>query len=300
MNKNKFPMWKTLEMDLHSNCNRDCKFCPRYFDRSGIRKDKNGKNVHIQTPTDKVYAVIDEVCEMGYKGVINFHRLSEALLDKRYLKFVKYAHSKGLEICENTNGDVLKRNSKLCTELDGIIFELIIGLYDYKTYKEKLAQIEIWKSRFSKTSLRFSTPLETPNIRQGSEIYLTKKKDPRIIDEPCITRLNALLIRYDGNVSLCCQDDMCTFNLGNAFEQSIEEIWWSDKHIEIIDNVRKPGGRKKYELCSKCFNHIGIPGKNNFIVYVKDKMLIIRDKLWGKGIIGLKQYNSISDFVNSI
>jgi len=300
MDKDSFPMWETLEMDLHSNCNRDCKFCPRYLDRSGVRKDKNGKNVLLQTPTDKVYAIIDEVCEMGFEGKIKFHRLSEALLDKRYLQFVKYAHSKGLQVWENTNGDVLKRNAKLCSELDGIIIDLVIGLYNYKTYKEKLAQIDFWKKKFNKTPLRFSAPLETPGIRQGSEIYLTKRKNPRIIDEPCVTRLNALLIRYDGNVSLCCQDDMCTFNLGNVFEQSIEEIWWSDKHIEIIDNVRKPGGRKKYELCSKCYNHQGFPATNKLIAYTKSKLLRFRDILWGKGVIGLERYNSITDFINSI
>ncbi len=300
MDKDSFPMWEVLEIDLHSNCNRDCNFCPRYLDRSGVRKDKNGKRVIKQMPTDKVYAIIDEACDMGYKGKIKFHRLSEALLDRRYLQFVKYAHGKGFQVWENTNGDVLKRNAKLCEELDGLIVDLVIGLYDYKTYKEKLAQMEFWKNTFKNTLLKFSTPLETPQIRQSSEVYLKRRKDPRIIDEPCVHMLTGLRIRYDGNVSFCCQDDLCAFNLGNVFEQSLEEIWWSDKHIEIINNVTQPGGRRKYELCSNCYHHRGFPAKNKFMDYTKSKILRFRDILWGKGVIGLEKYNSITDFINSI
>ena len=55
-------------------------------------------------------------------------------------------------------------------------------------------------------------------------MYEDAKKDDRILDLPCTRRLTALLIRYDGEVSLCCEDDTCTFDLGNVFTQRIEEI----------------------------------------------------------------------------
>jgi hypothetical protein len=41
------------------------------------------------------------------------------------------------------------------------------------------------------------------------------------------------------------------FDLGNAFETSIEDIWFSKKHIQVIQDLRK-GLRSKYSLCSKC------------------------------------------------
>ena len=38
------PMWSRIAIEIQSDCNRDCYFCPRYADRSGIRKNQKGKH----------------------------------------------------------------------------------------------------------------------------------------------------------------------------------------------------------------------------------------------------------------
>ncbi len=253
MKHQNIPVWDTVELDLHSLCNRNCYFCPRYNDRSGIRKDASGKAVNRKMPTEKVYSILDELGNLGYSGRITFHRLSEPLLDKRYLDFVKYAKSKGMEVEDHTNGDVLMKNEILCKQLDGLVDTFVIGLYDYKSESEREGLKRFWLGRFKKTNIRFSTPIEGPDIRQKSGIYSDAEKNEKILDLPCTRRLSGLLIRYDGGVQLCCEDDACDFNLGNAFEQSIEEIWWSDRHVQIVNDLQKPGSRHNYELCSKCF-----------------------------------------------
>jgi radical SAM protein with 4Fe4S-binding SPASM domain len=72
-----------------------------------------------------------------------------------------------------------------------------------------------------------------------------------------LTNRYQLLIRYDGEVALCCEDDMCELSLGNAFIEKIEDIWWSDRHIEIAYDLRIPGNRKKYPLCKSCYVFFG-------------------------------------------
>ena len=43
----------------------------------------------------------------------------------------------------------------------------------------------------------------------------------------------------------------------------------------------------------------GLPDKNRSIAKAKIIMRVVRDKLWGKGFISLKKFNSITDLINS-
>ncbi len=288
--KNKIPQWNRVEIEIQSFCNRKCSFCPRYYDRTGIRKDENGKPVKKKMPSEKVYAIIDWLFDYGYKGIIRFHRLSEPLIDKRYKDFAKYAFSKGMKIKEHTNGDILRKNKELCEELDGCIDTLTIGLYNYKNYKQKQEQIKFWNKRFNKTKIKFSLPLEYTNIRQNSKIYNKQKKNDQILAEPCPqNRLKVFLIRYDGEVSLCCQDDGCEFKLGNVFTNSISDIWYSNKHTEIFNKLLKPNSRKKYKLCSSCY--ITSSYKSTRYGRIKNRGLLY---LWRRNLINVKILNKYS------
>jgi len=247
-----FPIWDSCEIEISSFCNRDCIFCPRYTDRSGIRKDKNGRKVSKKLSTQKILDLIDELEKIGYKGPLRFGRLSDALLDERYVKFARYARSKGLFVGEPTNGDVLRKHPELCRELDGLVNLLIIGIYDYKDESEKIERMKWFKRKFKKTEIHFSIPSEKCRIRQGAKIYADTLKN-RHLRSPCIAIERKLLIRYDGEASLCCEDDNCTFGLGNVFHQAIDEIWWSKKHLMIRANLRKRGGKLQYKLCRRCY-----------------------------------------------
>lgn len=209
---------------------------------------------------DKVYDLIDQVAELGFKGKIGFHRLSESFLDPRIFDFISYAKKKGMRYVDSTNGDVLKSNPDLCNKLDGVADGLVIGLYDYKNFFEKQKKIVFWERKFKKTEIRFSLPLENLKIRRNSEIYSEYADNEAVLEQPC-SRTSNLKVRYDGEVSLCCQDDLCSFGLGNVFESNIKDIWFSEKYIELVEDLKKPGSRRKYELCKKC--NIPDRGKNS-------------------------------------
>jgi radical SAM protein with 4Fe4S-binding SPASM domain len=247
-----FPLWRRIDLELHSNCNRNCFFCPRFTDRTGIRKDQNGKKINKKMPTWKVFDILDQAADLDYTGIVTFHRLSEPFLDKRILKVIKYANNKGLFTWEFTNGDVLKKDPLLCKNIDGVLKNITIGLYDYKSEKEKKEQIKFWNNRFNKTKVYFSLAAEFPLIRQNAKLYNDKlERKQKTRKYPCF-RTRELLIRYDGEVSLCCQDDQCNFRLGNVFNNSLKELWWSKKHIDIVNSLKQPGGRNQYSLCSNC------------------------------------------------
>jgi len=249
----RFPIWKSLEIDIQSACNRDCTFCPRHLDRSGVRKDAQGRTIHQKMPSAQVYRIIDQAHALGFRGKTKLHRISEGLLDDRYLEFATYIKAKGFLLAEDTNGDVLRRDPELCRKLDGLIDCLTIGLYDYRNELEKQQEILFWRSRFKRTRLSFSLPNEYCLIRQGSQIYAEVPKESQVMEFPCHQPSSFLHIRYDGSVSLCCEDDTCQFDLGNAFTDSLLAIWWSWKHIRIARTLKRAGGRHRFPLCRRCY-----------------------------------------------
>ena len=251
--------WSKLQIELQSDCNRDCGFCPRFGDRSGVRKDADGKAIRIKMPTEHVKGIIDQAHALGYSGVVGLHRLSEATLDPRFLEIYDYIRQRGMVFHDATNGDVLQRKPELCAAIDHPDTELIFGLYDATTEAEREEEKKFWRARFKHASVKFSEPVKKLVLRKNSQAYELAEKDPRILDMPCYATTE-LLIRYDGNVNLCCQDDQCEFHIGNAFETPIEDIWWSDKRTHIVRTLRRPGGRHQFGPCSTCY--AGAPSRD--------------------------------------
>jgi len=249
---------KRVAIELLSLCNRDCSFCQRFNDRSGVRKDRNGKSILDKMPTKHVYSIIDQLAALGFKRTVLFHGFSEPTLDSRLPEFVTYAKEKGMKVRITTNGDVLRVNNRLCSQLDGLVDVFKISLYDYTTHKEKVESKKYWQTRITKSRITFGNAVEDHYHRDQSKLLPSELSNQTQAELPCL-RTHGLYIRYDGEVGLCCLDDHRSFNLGNAFETTVEEIWWSDRRIQIANSLKESGSRNKYNACANCYY---MPEKN--------------------------------------
>lgn len=246
----KIPLFGSVMLELQSNCNRDCFFCNRPADTSGKRIKADGKPVIQAMPTEQVIRLLDEIHSLGFKGIIAFHHMSEPFLDSRIIKIAKEAKKRGMCPRAYTNGDVIRRNDELCREAINVFEKIVVGIYDADTDLKIAQEEQFWTQRLQGTEVGFSR-LDKLYRRTFVPNHIKVPKKRFYPNGICDLPVQRLIIHYDGNVALCCEDMKDEFNLGNAFEMSVEDIWFSNTHTNIIKDLKK-GLRIKYPLCSKC------------------------------------------------
>lgn len=245
------PLFRRMLLELQSNCNRSCFFCNRPWDHSGKRVDATGGHVLRSMPTEHAVRIMREAAALGFTGKIAFHHMSEPFLDPRIIEMAWEAKRLGLRPYEHTNGDVLRQDDELCRAAIEVFEYIVVGLYDYTTDAERNAEMAFWRERLKGADVRFSlgervfprslTPMDARMFRE-------KQAFP---GGACRQPLERLIVHYDGNVALCCEDMTDDFDLGNAFERPVEDLWYSEKHVGIV-NALEQGRREAFTRCAGC------------------------------------------------
>jgi MoaA/NifB/PqqE/SkfB family radical SAM enzyme len=246
------PLFQRAVIELQSHCNRDCFFCSRESDRSGKRKTADGTSIRQALPTEKVFSLLDELEALQFRGHITFHQLSEAFLDKRLMTVAREAKRRGMRPYVHTNGDVLRNDEALCREAAEVFEYIVVGLYDYTSEAEKNAEKELWKRRLDGTEVLFSL-VENVYLRTHSpdDAGLSRPARRSYAIAPCAQPRTYLLIHYDGDACCCCEDTYGELLRHNVLEMSIRDIWYSQRHLEVIRALRI-GDRGAFDLCSNC------------------------------------------------
>ncbi len=252
-------LFKNIRIEINADCTRNCKFCPRTY-------DPRRRNNHDRMPTPTVLSLIDQCVEMGFKGRVGFNVFNEPTLDDRLLYFLDYVRGKGLDTIIYTNGDIIKKDKRFALELFQRITTVVnISLYDYKDKKGRKNLIKQWerylrslnipkeKYNFVGEYFNFGTRgglvERDRTYRSQKEI---KKLDNRLpLKAACRRFLTKIEIHYNGEVSLCPEDALCQYSLGNIYKSSLSEIWFGKKRMEFAQLLAQ-GKRSEIGPCSKC------------------------------------------------
>ena len=258
--KNGIPLFERLLIESQSNCNRSCWFCPRTYDQSGKYLDAAGKPLLNQMPTEKILDLLDQAQALEFRGGVGFHHYSEPLLDKRNIMLAREARKRGMKPDLHTNGDVLKHDDALCEEVKSVYDLIVIGLYDYKTNEELHESKRYWQTRLTGANLKFSS-IGLSGAGASYSIGIPKALvpwDPRMAvpdltfaNAPCHRPLIRMIIQHDGEVCNCCDDTTGAFKLGNVYQYSLAELWYSEHHVEVVRDLIV-GRREKYNHCRNC------------------------------------------------
>ena len=151
-----------------------------------------------------------------------------------------------------TNGSVLRIDQFM--EMKKYLDEFVIDNYnDTGEVNENLKDIYeyIQKNKRQCSNITFS-------FRLQNEVLLSRggqspnKKNVRVVKpKRCSQPFDKMIVRPDGGVSLCCNDALGVYTMGNVLESSLIDIWYGEKFVCLRKTMLKKG-RDGLKLCENC------------------------------------------------
>ena len=217
----------SVSLEISTYCNRKCHYCP---------------NKDYETPKnfmswDIFKSAIARLKDIKYTGIVQYHLFNEPLFDERLTDFVKYTSAnlpKAIQVLIS-NGDLLNiEKAKGLSEAG--VDKFVVTVHD-KNPERNLERLKPVKE-FLKEKMRLQTSNELYLASRGGAADIEKEK--RKTDFKKCPDIRTLIICYNGDIILCCQDYFKKYIMGNVMEKSILEIWNSYKDIReklLRDNI---------------------------------------------------------------
>lgn len=225
----------TVQIELTEGCNLMCQFCGV----NGIRSSAGNFNFM----NEKTIKIIKEQLEtLNCRLLFAMH--GEPTFNKNMVNFINMFEGKSIALL--TNGANLKKHlSKLLNSN----VPIIIGIDDYLhnknskilkalLNKENIEYHEYPKEKgynphnikISKTVIIFLQDIKLRrDVKINSHCGAGTRPPVKPIEARCAKPFREISIRWDGNVSLCCNDFRGVYKIGNVNEKNIIELWESEK-----------------------------------------------------------------------
>lgn len=248
------PLFQYIEIETLNRCNGKCTFCPVNVNQP--------QRPYAKMTWELFEKIIGELESYSYSGSINLFSNNEPFLDERILDWMRYTKEKlpDAKLIMFTNGSLLTLERFL--ETIKYTSHLHIDNYsDDNTVNKNLREIYDYIQKHP--DLEGSANLEGCvyfDMRKRDEKLTSRggeapnRKQAKGIDAACFYPYKQMIIRPDGKCSLCCNDALGKYTLGDANMQTLKEIWYGEKYTQIRKTM-KEARRKNLELCKHCDTH---------------------------------------------
>jgi radical SAM protein with 4Fe4S-binding SPASM domain len=246
----RIPLFRLLEIETHSECNRKCVTCLRNSipDRESVASWFESNSLSI----DDIKRVLEQSIALGFAGEVCLSHYNEPLMDDRIVDIVMLVKSLGLrkKIFFGSNGDFLTED--LAKRLDGNVNYIGFALYMGEPVLSK--RIAWIRSLFNKTQITIGpgAPEVQHMATHFSPVFDLVQLRQKHENNVCIRPQKRLIVNHMGQMLLCCDDLTGNFDLGTIHESTVEELWYSEKHQNFVRELSKPGGRKVHSHCLSC------------------------------------------------
>ena len=260
---------KKIYIEITNICNLNCSFC------SSSNKEKKEMPV---SEFEKVIKKID-----NYTDYIYLHVKGEPLIHRNLDEILYITEKYNKKVCITTNGVFLKEKLNILKKYHNI-YQINISLHSENSKSNYLEDIfyAVDNLKIPYISYRFWT-LDKGKMDEKNKYYIDKIKEKYQKEElydgilledkiylsledkfiwpsinskyyneigTCYGGKTHMAILSDGTVSICCLDAEGVSNLGNIFEDNLEDIILSEKYQKIIKGFND---RKVYlEICKHC------------------------------------------------
>lgn len=271
-----------ITVDIHSYCNAKCKMCPYPYLR-----DKNPMGFMSWKLYTKIVNDYSQLMKkFNFKGKMSYCQMGEPFILEDIAKWIKCAMDHGIDVYLNTNCSLLTPailDSLIDIGFSGIfnisfhgitkdVYENIMGLnfdrtqrnieYLLKKYPhhkiavnaipfkwpkgEREKMLAYWKSKGIEVT--FSPALSrsglVPDIRKTQRKRITGCSTERIFFE--------MVISFNGDVLLCCQDMAQEVVLGNLNNSTIYEVWNGKRFQSILEAIYTGVNLPPSFICRRC------------------------------------------------
>ena len=262
-------MYKKVYLEITNNCNLNCSFCIKNKRKPKFMSYDEFKNILSKLENQTKY--------------LYFHILGEPLLHPKINEFINYASNK-FKINITTNGYLIDRvknnknirqinislhsfNESYGVSLDDYMNNIfnVIDILKENTY----ISLRFWlKNKFSQKMIdmineRYKVKLDINNIKNNTTIiknvFISTNEEfiwPDLNNNyysetgTCYALKDHIGILVDGTIVPCCLDSLGIINLGNIFENTIDEIKNTVIYKKMLEGFKN---NKKCEmLCRKC------------------------------------------------
>ncbi|CAM2812387.1 radical SAM/SPASM domain-containing protein [Campylobacter hyointestinalis] len=298
-----------VDLELSSACTLRCPMCYTITDEF----KKNVKKSFMDF--DLFKKIVDEIAGKVYALRLSWR--GESSLHPKFIEAIAYAKDKGIkEVSFLTSGiklnlDFFKQIVEakadwITVSIDGVN-EIYNSVRKPLKFEETLQKIkDIYNYKRERCIIKPTIKIQTiwPAIRNNPEEYYNTFKDITDLisfnpiidylgkDEDIIYEENfscpqlyeRVFVASNGLVHMCNSDEFGKLPIGDAYKESIYDIWHGEKLNKIRKLHSKQDGFKNLEMCKKCF----YPRKMqvNEEAYVNNRRILIENYINRKQKIG--------------
>lgn len=272
-----------LDIETTNICNLKCPMCPRT-----LQVDDGTFGELGQMTWPEYQNIIDQAVAMGVKS-IKLNYLGEPLAHKQVVKQVAYAKEQGiLDVMMNSNAALLtKTKAKALLEagldnmfvsfdaidpelfadrrvgtslgrvLDNVYNFVALRNADFPHVQIRLSMVmyktQEWLEQFE--GLRIMWQRIVDAIGYGFYVERDRNKHgdyPEIQDFWCAQPYQRMFLKYNGNVTICCVDDIDETVVGNWRKEDLFAVWNGEAYRKIREQHGE-GNYYKMDMCRKCY-----------------------------------------------
>lgn len=239
------PLFNHIEVETINRCNGNCSFCPVN------RKDDPREKAVMSRELFEI--IVKQLAEIDYHGRFTTFSNNEPLLDDRIIEFNIYArkHLPYARMHLFTNGTLFTLDKFVA--LADILDELVIDNYQQelkliKPCREIVSYCESHPELSRKVTIVLRKPNEILTSRGGTAP--NRKKLVMYGKDRCVLPYKQVIVRPDGKISLCCNDAVGKYTLGDLNKESLLDIWYGARFQMVRRCLYE--GRKNWGSCKYC------------------------------------------------